>query len=292
MVFLFAILSVAIWSMIFLFRLLNGKGISYFWYLVILAGLIYLVFVEQGPEAFLIGALWSFISIGSLLLLPFFHRDIFSTLDRPFSHEKEKRKKVFEEKRQTGQIIQNAKAHPISKKATELAEKANEADATEEKIREDALTSFVEDNAHIIDAYRHKFEELSASMPYVRLEERPPKWIATDSAAMSRSLSFIDPWYRQQVFGDWKKHTTFLYLHITTNEVSLRCFDTELVETKITVDSDVDPNVISQSLETSWLNLLTKIKETGKEDEFLETYTEMKKIADKKNIDISQVRYS
>ena len=115
-------ISVLIWAGIFLYRLLNGKGIAYLWYLLILVLIFSLVFSDPSIDTATVGILWVLLCLGSLIALPFYHKSMFELLDRPFSYEKEQLKKKEIEQKQTNDIITNSKNHSASQRVEEKLE--------------------------------------------------------------------------------------------------------------------------------------------------------------------------
>lgn len=281
----FGLISVLIWSLIFFYRLVAGKGVAYFWYLLILGGIAFLVYSDPSIKTAFIGLLWALISTGSLIALPFFYKTIFQALDKPFSYEKEKRKKEATNKTQADEIIAKAKSHPTSQKIQEELEeeKANKFEEDQSK-----LNQLYSEYSHLVSSYLSKFDELSPSMPYIFAKEGSGRGISVH-------LSFIDMWFTHKVFGKGHFFTPFMKLEIYRSYrnddvwIIFYSLDDELLETKIILDKDTTPLKIESIFEEGWKKLLHSIKAKKIEDEFLKTYAELKNISDKEGISIEKL---
>jgi len=281
-------ISVLIWAGIFLYRLLNGKGIAYLWYLFILVLIFSLVYSDPNVETAFLGILWVLICLGSLIALPFFHKSMFALLDRPFSYEKEQLKKKEKEQKQGNDIIANSKNHSASQRVEKKLEA--EKKRKEQKIEQDKkdFDQFYSDYSHLINAYLSKFEELAPSMPYIFVDEFSGREIGA-------KLYFIDTWFTNKVFGEKHFFTAFLKLEIFSSQydnevyINFYAFDDELSEKKLKLNKDITSSELESIFEENWEKLLYYIKSKKIEDEFLTTYTEMKKIADKEGVSLVKI---
>lgn len=284
-------ISVLIWAGIFLYRLLNGKGIAYLWYLVILVLIFSLVYSDPNVETAFLGILWVLICLGSLIALPFFHKSMFALLDRPFSYEKEQLKKKEKEQKQGNDIIANSKNHSASQRVEKKLEA--EKKRKEQKIEQDKkdFDQFYSDYSHLINAYLSKFEELAPSMPYIFVDEFSN--YSNGAERYFAELYFIDSWFTNKVFGGTHFFTSFLKLEIIRNRwgetLRFYVFDDELSEKELRLDKDITSSELESIFEENWERLLYYIKSKKIEDEFLTTYTEMKKIADKEGVSLVKI---